>query len=122
MNMREVIEFNFKNVGVLKGRTNRSDYWKWILFAYGPIFAVSILLIVLSPNFFPVIRNIIIIACIVQILIVMVASFSATVRRLHDLNANGWILLTCFIPLGLFFMIYALAQKGNPKKNRFGNP
>ena len=45
------------------------------------------------------------------------------VRRLHDLNKAGWLLLLLFIPvINLFFILYLLLASGTPTVNQYGAP
>lgn len=63
-------------------------------------------------------------------LIVLIAAsvphIAATVRRLHDTNRHGLWILIGVIPLvmfvGIFVLIYWLAQLGDPHDNQFGAP
>jgi len=53
----------------------------------------------------------------------MVASWSAAIRRCHDLGRSGFFLLWQFVPvLGLFAALYVLFARGDDMKNRFGPP
>ena len=43
------------------------------------------------------------------------------IRRLHDINKSGWLMLLLIIPLvNLIFMIYLLLARGTDGANRFG--
>ncbi len=45
------------------------------------------------------------------------------VRRLHDLNKSGWLLLLILLPaVNIFFILYLLLASGTPGPNRFGAP
>ena len=46
--------------------------------------------------------------------------FSAVVKRLHDLNHNGWFLLICLIPyINVIFWLYLLFRKSVDKNNSY---
>jgi uncharacterized membrane protein YhaH (DUF805 family) len=50
-------------------------------------------------------------------------SFVIVIRRLHDLNKSGWLLLLLFIPLINFLMaIYILLASGTAGLNQYGGP
>ncbi len=50
-------------------------------------------------------------------------SIANTVRRLHDLNFGGIMVLVTFIPLiGSLFALYLLFAPGDRADNRFGRP
>ncbi|PZT47796.1 hypothetical protein B6S12_07250 [Helicobacter valdiviensis] len=57
----------------------------------------------------------------------VIPSLAVFIRRLHDINKSGWLLLLCLMPyIGFFviliFLIFCL-QKGTEGENRFGaNP
>lgn len=51
----------------------------------------------------------------------IVASLSLIVRRLHDLETNGWWILLTFIPyVNLFLSIYICFIRGTKGANRYG--
>lgn len=44
------------------------------------------------------------------------------IRRLHDLDKSGWLVLIMLIPIiNLLFIVYLLVAKGTTGPNRFGN-
>lgn len=50
-------------------------------------------------------------------------TWSAAIRRCHDLGRSGFFLLWQFVPLlGLFAAFYLLLARGDDMKNRFGAP
>ncbi len=51
----------------------------------------------------------------------LVFSIIVGIRRLHDLNQSGWIIIALFIPIvGLFIAIYMLFFPGTQGSNKFG--
>lgn len=45
------------------------------------------------------------------------------VRRLHDMNMNGWYMLVVFIPaIGWIFGLFILFKPGSAGVNKYGNP
>lgn len=45
------------------------------------------------------------------------------IRRLHDLNLTGWLLLLGFIPyLNILFELFLLLMPGKETENRYGMP
>ncbi len=44
------------------------------------------------------------------------------VRRLHDLNENGWYVLITFLPFGQLLMLWLIFRKGSPTTNKYGDP
>ena len=50
-----------------------------------------------------------------------ISSVSLGIRRLHDLDKSGWMILIYAVPLlNAVFGIYLLAAKGTDGPNRFG--
>ncbi len=48
--------------------------------------------------------------------------FPLTVRRLHDLNENGWYVLITFLPFGQLLILWLMFIKGTPGHNKYGEP
>ena len=50
-------------------------------------------------------------------------SFVFTIRRLHDLNKSGWLVLLNFVPLiNVAFVLYIFCARGDAESNNFGAP
>ncbi|MEL7208232.1 MAG: DUF805 domain-containing protein [Actinomycetota bacterium] len=50
-------------------------------------------------------------------------SITAAIRRLHDLNMTGWLVLVMLIPIiGSLFQLFLLLAPGSPSDNRYGPP
>ena len=55
------------------------------------------------------------------IIFILVLLFMQDIKRLHDMNKSGWLVLINFIPIiNLVFMIYLLLNPGTDGENRFG--
>jgi len=49
--------------------------------------------------------------------------FAVAVRRLHDFDSSGWILLWWIVPVvGLIVLVWLFGRSGSPGQNRFGSP
>ena len=56
-------------------------------------------------------------------LITFIPSLSLSVRRLHDINLSGWLLLTIILPLVNFILaLMLLFAPSNSGRNNYGNP
>ena len=56
-------------------------------------------------------------------IICLYSLFVLIIKRLHDLNNNGWWSILIFIPfVNIAFAIYLLFFRGTKEPNRFGNP
>lgn len=71
-------------------------------------------------EFIPIL--VLIVGFIGLIMLIMPLNF-LLIRRLHDLNLNGWwIILPIIIPLGYFpFILYLICIKGSKGTNRYGD-
>lgn len=89
------------------GRAGRPEFW-WFMLAS---LALGVVLNIL---------HLAIIAMLVNLALV-VPSFSAGARRLHDIGKSGWLQLLWFVPiLGWIPLIYWLAQPGTAA-NQYGD-
>ena len=56
-------------------------------------------------------------------LVLLIPSFSVTIRRLHDINKSGWNLLWMLIPLlGSIYIIILNILKSTDGDNKYGAP
>lgn len=54
-------------------------------------------------------------------LAVLIPGLAVSVRRLHDINKSGWMMLITFIPLiGYIWLIVLFATNGNTGINEYG--
>ena len=44
------------------------------------------------------------------------------VRRLHDLNENGWYVLITFLPFGQLLILWLIFREGTTTTNKYGEP
>jgi uncharacterized membrane protein YhaH (DUF805 family) len=122
----------FKKYTAFSGRASRSEYW-WVALVLGVVgFVLQILTGLLGaagststssgnvPGPGAVVGLILI---IVFYLAVLIPSIALLVRRLHDGNFSGWIVLLGLIPGlgGLALFIFALLPS-NPAGQRFDQP
>ncbi len=117
-----------------KSRSSRSEYWYAYLanFFVMLVFVIALLSVdylagaelsssgVISPVYktaFDIINY----ASVVYSLVVFVPQLSLIVRRLHDTNRSAvFALLLLAAPIGNFFLIALLVQRGTPGPNRYG--
>lgn len=84
----------FKRYADFNGRSNRPEYWYFVLFSI----IISILISIVAGMIrLPILSTI-------YSLVVLVPSLAAGVRRMHDIGKSGWWIL---VPL---YNIYLLAQ------------
>lgn len=111
-----------KNYAGFSGRARRKEYWMFILFHYLIVVVLAIPLIVISENG----NNetlMIIFGSIVGIYVLgtLIPTLAVTVRRLHDTDRSGWVILVRFIPyVGGFIMLFFTVSNGTKGTNQYG--
>lgn len=100
---------------VFEGRSDRTEYWTFILCDSILIFGMMALS-AMAPFFWSIF--------ILYRIAVTVPNIAAAVRRIHDTGRSGWWLLMIFIPVvGTVATIVFLALDSQPGDNRYGpNP
>ena len=103
-----------KKYAQFTGRARRREYWMFalfnaIMFIIANVIDDAIGCVIVRPLYD---------------LFIFVPSLSVSIRRLHDTDRSGWMLLLAFIPLvGLIILLVFLGQDSKPGENRFGvNP
>jgi uncharacterized membrane protein YhaH (DUF805 family) len=114
MGFGEAIASGFRNYVGFSGRTPRSGYWYWVLFA------VLVGIVTLTADFmlfggdgFNPINNL-------SSLLLFLPGLAVSVRRLHDIDRSGWWLLLLFTIIGILLLLYWDCVKGTSGPNRFG--
>jgi uncharacterized membrane protein YhaH (DUF805 family) len=110
-----------RKYAVFTGRSQRSEYWYFVLFYF---------LIALALNFLDMMAGTMYGAAEIGLfsglfgLAMIVPSLSVGVRRLHDIGKSGWWLLLGIIPLvgGIILIVWACRDSA-PGSNAYGpNP
>jgi uncharacterized membrane protein YhaH (DUF805 family) len=105
-----------KKYAVIKGRASRKEFWLFFLADLILGFGLGLLAII------PLLAIIIGIASLFFWLATLIPSITVGVRRLHDINKTGWLMLLLLIPLvGWIPLIILCAMKGNSGKNKYGS-
>jgi uncharacterized membrane protein YhaH (DUF805 family) len=108
------IRQQFENVMNFNGRASLSAYW-WYALA---LFAVNIVLEIFSVAVGSAALSLLI--GLVAI-VVGLSGLSVAVRRMHDTDKSGWMLLLGLIPfIGWIIVIIFLVLPSTPGPNRFG--
>ena len=112
----------FKNAFDLKGRAPRKEYWLFTLFSIIALF-ISVVIDINIGSFinidgkptFPILY-------LITYLILLVPSFTLSVRRMHDIGKSGWWILLPIIPLiGPLVFLYFLILPSD-EENKYGEP
>ena len=99
----------FKKFVDFKERASRSEYWWFALFTS----------IISIPSYLP--NETVQVLSGLGSLIILLPTLAVTVRRLHDINKSGWLVLISLIPLiGAIILLVMLIERGTLGKNRFG--
>lgn len=105
-----------KKYAVFSGRSQRAEYWYFVLFNL----IISIVLGIIST----VVGDDSGILGMLYSLALLIPGIAVGVRRLHDIGKSGWMLLIGLIPLiGGIWLIVLLATDSKPGNNKYGpNP
>ena len=97
------------------GRARRQEYWMFVLFSFLASVALQIVDGILGTA-----------GALAGIygLAALIPSLAVTVRRLHDTDRSGWMILISLIPIvGAIVLLVFLCSDSKPGDNRFGaNP
>ncbi len=112
MTFMESVQTCIAKIVTINGRARRSEYWYFALFVFLMSFALNMILG--RDNG---IAHVITIA-------LNLASFTVTIRRLHDIGKSGWWILIGFVPvIGWIVLLVWGIRDSQPGDNRFGpNP
>jgi uncharacterized membrane protein YhaH (DUF805 family) len=115
-----------KRYADFSGRSRRKEFWMFELFILLVFAAFMILGAILGGGLGNssgggILATLIGILYLVFALGMLIPSIAVTVRRLHDLDKSGWMLLIAFIPLvGSIILLVWYCTQGTSGPNRFG--
>ncbi len=95
-------------------RTNRREFWMFILINFLISIVISFVGNMLGLGFLSIIYS----------LAIFIPSIAVGARRLHDVSKSGWMQLVALIPLvGIIWLIVLWAGEGDHGDNEYGaNP
>ncbi|WP_222849971.1 DUF805 domain-containing protein [Trebonia kvetii] len=114
VDFQNAIRMQIDNVLNFNGRASLSAYW-W--YALG-LFIVSVVISIISA-----VIGVLALTLLLDLVsfVIGLSGLSVGVRRLHDSDKTGWLLLLGFIPiLGWIAVIVLLVLPATPGPNRFG--
>jgi uncharacterized membrane protein YhaH (DUF805 family) len=106
----------FSKYATFQGRARRPEFWWWYLFYSLVLWGLVVVdgVIAAAGGPFLVLTSLGILGLFLPLL-------AAGVRRLHDADRSGWMMLITFIPLvGPIILLVFLCQRGTDGPNRFG--
>jgi uncharacterized membrane protein YhaH (DUF805 family) len=108
----------FGNYANFNGRARREEFWFYNL--AGLIISIVLMIIdQVSGLTFGVAKTGIL--GLVYGLAVFLPGFAVSVRRLHDINKSGWLLLIILIPLiGAIWLLVLFCKEGDQGRNGYG--
>ena len=117
MPFMSAVKSGFKNSFTMSGRASRSEYWFWIL--GGVVFQIIMVVgaIILGIMDIPILPGLMALAPF----LLVPASITVTVRRLHDIGMSGWMWFVALVPvIGAIYLIYLFVQDGDMGENAYG--
>jgi uncharacterized membrane protein YhaH (DUF805 family) len=114
VDFQSAIKLQFENVTNFEGRASLSAYW-W--------YALALVIVDVVLEIFSVAIGSVALTLLIGLVMVAagLSGLSVAVRRMHDTDKSGWMLLLGLIPfVGWIIEIVLLVQPGTPNQNRFG--
>ena len=106
-----------KKYMVFTGRADRKEFWLFVLVNAVVVIVFNILIKI------PILKIIFWIAYFLFGLAIIIPLITVGIRRLHDTNKTGWLMLLCLIPFAGLIAIFVLcALEGTPGENQYGSP
>lgn len=122
-----------RKYATFEGRARRSEYWLFSLFLFLSGIPVGILLMIAGVGVAGAansdsaagagaagISAILLLLIGVFYLAMFIPSLAVSVRRLHDSDKSGWLMLLCLIPFGSLVILIFTLLDGTPGPNRYG--
>ncbi|HET9029513.1 MAG TPA: DUF805 domain-containing protein [Candidatus Aquilonibacter sp.] len=113
----------WRKYATFTGRARRAEYWWFALFNVLALVVLEVIFGVFgavlgSKN---PIALIFALPLFAYILAIIVPSIAVGVRRLHDVNQSGWLILLNLIPgIGPLILLVLSLLPGTPGENKFG--
>jgi uncharacterized membrane protein YhaH (DUF805 family) len=114
VDFQSAIRLQIENVMNFNGRASRSAYWWYALALFIVNVVVEILSVAIGSTALTLLFGLVMV-------VVGLSGLSVAVRRLHDTDKSGWMLLLGLIPfIGGIIVLILLVLPGTPAPNRFG--
>jgi uncharacterized membrane protein YhaH (DUF805 family) len=118
----------YRRYAEFDGRSRRREYWSFMLFYWLVIIALDVVFgfnqIIRGPGSMMVASQVMGMASLPNAifgLASLIPQLAVSVRRLHDQDRSGWLLLLNFIPiLGWSALFVLMCLEGTRGPNRFG--
>ena len=124
MGFGEAVSTCFRKYAVFSGRATRPEYWYFVLFVYLlaiPLVAIAVATSRSGSDELSGGAATAVVVISLAYLAVLLPTWAAAVRRLHDTDHSGWFLFVSLIPLvGGIILLVTLATDGTQGPNRYG--
>jgi len=105
----------FRKFANFNGRSDRKEFWMFFLVNVIINIALNIL------GLIPVLGKIFSAVSVIYSIAVLVPSLAVGIRRLHDSDKTGLLMLLLLIPIaGIFAVLGLCAMEGTPGENQYG--
>ncbi|MDP4605627.1 MAG: DUF805 domain-containing protein [Erythrobacter sp.] len=114
-----------KRYADFQGRSRRKEYWMFVLFQVLLLVPVGIILSLFSApeggDDSTLGSILLIIFALIYLGVFMIPGLAVQVRRFHDQDKSGWLILLGFIPyVGSIILLVFMCLEGTKGSNRFG--
>ena len=123
----QAIAMAFKWAFRYRGRATAGEFWWFFLFNALVTLGLYVLIILTVPTDpyqravqDPVLPSLLALALFGWFIVALVVQLPLMVRRLHDKDMTGWLVLLAFVPFGSIIVLILLAGSGNPSPNKYG--
>ena len=98
------------------GRARRAEFWGFVVVNAAVYVMLLVLLLLLDPG-----PELVLALPGIFALAMLVPSLAAAVRRLHDTNKSGWLLLVALVPIvGSLILLFSYLGDSDEKTNDYG--
>ena len=106
-----------KKYALFDGRASRQEYWMFTLFNVLALIVLGVIAVVGGDK----LGAIAVAPYLLYALGTLLPNLAVTVRRLHDSDKSGWMILVSFIPfVGGLILLFFMIQEGTRGSNQFG--
>lgn len=120
MTFGQAVSTCFSKYAKFSGRSPRSEYWWFYLFYLVSYLAALIVVAIFTAILGEVGATIGGGILVLWLLLLLLPTLAATVRRLHDTGRSGWWQLIAFTGIGVIPLLIWLASAGEPRDNAYG--
>ncbi len=122
MGFGEAVGLFFKNYANFQGRSRRAEYWWPALFFFLITIAAYFVagIFVAMGDATAIIGGLVMIVYYLFVLAILVPYIAVGVRRLHDKDMTGWLMLLAIVPFGGLVLLVFFCLEGTKGPNKYG--